>query len=165
MHDTVSRATEADVDAVASLWHDGWHDAHAELVPRSLSELRTPETFRERTRRHLKRVRVIRRDDARVVGLRITKGDELFQLYVGARARGTGAALALMHDAEGRLRARGVRRAWLACAIGNERAARFYRKCGWRLAGAVLDELETLDGAFTLEVWRFEKALSGPPET
>jgi hypothetical protein len=55
----------------------------------------------------------------------------------------------------------GVWVAWLACAIGNERAARFYEKRGWRRAGNMINELETADGIFPLEVWRYEKRLRG----
>ena len=87
------------------------------------------------------------------------KDDELYQFYVAAPARGTGVAAALMHDAEQRLVERGVSTAWLACAIGNARAARFYEKCGWRLAATVTSPLDTPAGIFPLDVWRYEKRL------
>jgi len=90
------------------------------------------------------------------------KDDELYQLYVSAQARGSGVAAALMADAEARLAASGVKTAWLACAIGNERAARFYEKCGWRRAGTFVSELETTNGIIPLEVWRYEKPLTRP---
>ena len=93
------------------------------------------------------------------VGFCILKGDELYQLYVSAEARGTGIAAALMVDAEARLADDGFESAWLACAIGNERAARFYEKCGWRRVGEVTYQAETSDGAIPLEVWRYEKRL------
>ena len=78
---------------------------------------------------------------------------------MAAQARGTGVAAALMADAEARLSQRGVEVAWLACAIGNERAARFYGKCGWKRTGPVLLDLETSQGKFPLQVWRYEKRL------
>jgi hypothetical protein len=53
----------------------------------------------------------------------------------------------------------GVWVAWLACAIGNERAARFYEKRGWMRAGNMINELETPGGRFRLKVWRYEKRL------
>jgi len=56
------------------------------------------------------------------VGFCIVKGAALDPLYVSAPARGSGFADALMDDAEARLLARGMETAWLACAIGNERA-------------------------------------------
>jgi GNAT superfamily N-acetyltransferase len=87
------------------------------------------------------------------------KGDELYQLYVSALARGTGVAAALIADAEARLRAGGVQLAWLGCAIGNDRAARFYEKSGWHRVGTVVERLETSSGEFPLEVWRYEKSL------
>jgi hypothetical protein len=45
----------------------------------------------------------------------------------------------------------------LACAIGNERAPRFYEKHGWRRIGTMIDQLEIPGGLFPLEVWRYEK--------
>jgi RimJ/RimL family protein N-acetyltransferase len=71
-----------------------------------------------------------------------------------------GIAAALVKDAEARLAETGVDTAWLACAIGNERAARFYEKCGWHLAGTMVNHAETADGTFPLEVWRYEKSLT-----
>jgi ribosomal protein S18 acetylase RimI-like enzyme len=93
------------------------------------------------------------------VGFCIVKADELYQLYVSSQARGSGAAAALVADAEARLAQSGVQTAWLACAIGNERAARFYEKCGWKRAGTMISQLDTKEGIFPLEVWRYEKVL------
>jgi hypothetical protein len=49
---------------------------------------------------------------------------------------------------------------WLACAIGNERAARFYEKSGWRRIGTMVSRLDTANGPFDLGVWRYEKRLA-----
>ena len=89
----------------------------------------------------------------------MTKGAELHQLYVSTAARGSGLAATLILDAEARLREGGVHRSWLACAIGNVRAARFYEKHGWTRTGIVIEHLETGTGTFPLEVWRYEKSL------
>jgi ribosomal protein S18 acetylase RimI-like enzyme len=94
------------------------------------------------------------------VGFCIVKGSELYQLFVAAQSRGSGVAAALMAHAEARLSDNGVETAWLACAIGNERAARFYEKCGWHRAGVMVNLAETEVGPFPLEVWRYEKSLS-----
>lgn len=66
-------------------------------------------------------------------------------------------AVDLIDDAEARLAARGVETAFLTCAIGNRRAARFYEKRGWHLARTVEEALPTTAGPYTLEVWRYEK--------
>ena len=90
----------------------------------------------------------------------MTKDDELYQLYVSREARGTGAAHKLMKEVEQRLASRGIKTAWLGCAIGNNRAARFYEKSGWHLARNYISELPVPDGMFKLEVWRYEKKLA-----
>ena len=94
------------------------------------------------------------------LGFAMLKGDELYQFYVASEARGTGVAAALIADAEAQLTERGVETAWLACAIGNARAAKFYEKSGWHLARTMVNRLDTIDGPFDLEIWRYEKHLA-----
>ena len=152
-------ADSAEIDHLARLWYDGWHEAHAPLVPPELTRLRTLENFRERLHAALPNIRVAGSLGA-PIGICILKGEELYQLYVSPEARGSGVAAALIADAEARLAMRGVETAWLACAVGNDRAARFYEKSGWRLAATVVNSLETSSGPFPLEVWRYEKRLT-----
>lgn len=158
----VRPAEAAEIDHLARLWHDAWHEAHALLSPPELIRLRTLESFRERLKATLPEVRAAGSLGA-PVGFYVIKGDELYQIFVAPEARGSGLAAVLIADAEARLAERGVETAWLACAIGNHRAARFYEKCGWRLTGTIIDLAETSQGPFPLEVWRYEKrVLSGP---
>jgi ribosomal protein S18 acetylase RimI-like enzyme len=154
----VRAAEEAELNHLAKVWHEGWHDAHARILPAELTRLRTLESFRDRLEAALPNVRVVGPSGA-PVGFCILKGNELYQLYVSAQARGSGVAAALMADAEGRLAEDGFESAWLACAIGNERAARFYDKSGWRRTGTVTYQAETSTGTMPLEVWRYEKDL------
>ena len=151
-------AEEHEIDTLAKIWHDGWNDAHAEVLPATLQRVRTLESFRERLHEALRTVRVADLSGA-PVGFSMIKDDELYQLYVSARARGSGVAAALIADAEFRLAEAGFKTAWLACAIGNDRAARFYEKSGWRRVGNMINHLETSAGMFDLEVWRYEKSL------
>lgn len=154
----VRAATAADLDELTQIWHDGWHDAHGRIVPAALLRLRTLPSFRERLLTDLDTVRVL--ENAGPIGFSMMRGAELYQFYVAASARGSGAAAVLMADAETELAARGIEVGWLACAIGNERAARFYEKCGWTRAGTIVIETDTGDGSsFPLRVWRYEKSL------
>jgi ribosomal protein S18 acetylase RimI-like enzyme len=152
----------SELGALARLWYDSWQDSHAHLLPPELIRLRTLDSFRERLRAALPAVRVVGPVGA-PLGFCLVRGDELYQLFVSAEARGTGVAAALVADAEAVLAAAGVQRAWLACAIGNERAAKFYEKHGWRRAGTMVHRAETTEGTFLLDTWRYEKTLSRPP--
>ena len=158
-----ARSAEAhEIDQLARLWYDGWHESHARIVPPGLTQLRTLESFRDRLQAALPNIRVVGAPRA-PLGFAIVKEDELYQLFVSAVARGTGVAATLIADAEACLAANGVQTAWLACAIGNDRAARFYEKCGWRRVGTMMNQAETLAGNFPLEVWRYEKSLIAHP--
>jgi len=151
-------AEQTEVDELAQVWFDAWRDAHAQIVPAELARLRTLENFRERMQKELPNIRVAG-SPGEPVGFCLVKDNELYQLFVAAPARGTGVAAALMADGEALLAESGVETAWLACAIGNERAARFYEKCGWRRTGTMTNEAETSEGTFLLQVWRYEKTL------
>lgn len=155
----VRPAVAAEIDALARLWHDAWHEAHAPLVPPELTRLRTLENFRERLQVMQADMRVAGPPGA-PLGFCALKGEELNQLFVSPDARGSGAAAALIADAEARLAQRGVRTAWLACAVGNERAARFYEKSGWHRGATVVNPAETANGPFPVQVWRYEKRLA-----
>lgn len=155
----VRAADATEIDRLSAIWYDGWHEAHARIVPTELTRLRTLESFRDRLQAALPSIRVVGPPGA-PVGFSIIKGDELYQLFVSAESRGSGVAAALIADAEGQLRANGVTTPWLACAIGNARAARFYEKCGWHRVGTMVNEVETSRGPFMLEVWRYEKPLA-----
>ena len=154
----VRQAESEEVDRLAQIWYEGWRDAHLEIVPAELARVRTYENFHGRLEKELGEVRVIG-EVGTPIGFSMTKADELYQLYVSRDARGTGAAQKLIAEVERRLAERGFPTAWLGCAIGNERAARFYEKSGWHLARNYVSELIVPDGIFELEVWRYEKDL------
>jgi GNAT superfamily N-acetyltransferase len=155
----VRPAKPSEIGALARLWYDAWQDAHAAIVPAALARARTLESFAERLEAALGEVRVVGPVGA-PLGFCMLKGNELDQLFVAAEARGAGVAAALIADAERKLSRRGAATTWLTCAIGNERAARFYEKSGWRRTGTVVSHLETVNGPFDLEVWRYEKRLA-----
>ncbi len=135
-----------------------WQDAHAAILPAALQRLRTLESLKERLLRGLSQVYAAGPVNM-PFGFYVLKHDELDQLFVSAQARGRGLAATLIADAEARLAASGVHTAWPSCAIGNDRAARFYEKSGWHNVGRQVITLDTTSGPFELEVWRFEKRL------
>ena len=153
----VRPADPSEVDLLAGIWYDGWQDAHSQILPPVLARRRTLDSFRERLRGALPSLRVVG-PPAAPVGFCLIRGDELCQLYVSATSRGSGAAAALITDAESRMREAGIETAWLACAVGNERAARFYEKRGWHRAGTTMHEPDD-SGGIVFEVWRYEKRL------
>jgi ribosomal protein S18 acetylase RimI-like enzyme len=151
---TIKWARNKDVGELARIWFDGWRDAHAHILPTAIARHRTRDSFRERLHGGIETVRVAERRGV-IAGFAMTKGNEVYQLYVAAPARGLGVANALLDDAVARIRSRGAATVWLGCAIGNERAASFYEKSGWRRVGIMRYLLE-IPGDFHLDVWRYE---------
>lgn len=73
--------------------------------------------------------------DNDIVGFAAVRADELKHFGIALEQWGTGIARE-GHDAVlERMRARGVRRAWLRVFVDNKRGRRFYEKLGWRQTG------------------------------
>lgn len=166
---TLRVAREQDVVALASLWHEGWHEAHAGRVPDELLAHRTLEALIGRMREF-----VTSSDPAilsitaahaagRPVGFVVTHRDEVDQMYVHPQARGTGAAAALLTHGENHIRSCGHPTAWLAVVAGNDRARRFYERQGWHDAGPYDTWVWSTDDAVKIPVpvRRYEKPLEG----
>jgi GNAT superfamily N-acetyltransferase len=146
----------SEIEPLAQLWLAGWRDAHLEIVPPELEKHRDIDNLRRRMGEGLANVRVAG-PEGDPLGFYMLKDDELYQFYVPARARGTGVAATLMADAEAMLASRGLETAWLACAVGNNRAARFYEKSGWSRVRTETSRLHTPDGEIPVDVWHYEK--------
>ncbi|HEY7793485.1 MAG TPA: GNAT family N-acetyltransferase [Gaiellaceae bacterium] len=139
-------AGPGDAAAVAEIWHAGWRDGHLGHVPDALADVRTDESFRVRAAERVAdtTVAVV---DGDVAGFVMVDGDEVEQVYVSARHRGTGVADGLLREAERQVAAAGHAEAWLAVVAGNVRARRFYEREGWRDAGPFAYDARVEDGS------------------
>jgi GNAT superfamily N-acetyltransferase len=133
---SIRPADDADMAAVADLWHEGWHDGHAGHVPDGLTAARTLTAFHERTPSRVTDTAVAVAEDGSLQGFVMVVDDEVEQVYVSSDHRGSGVAGVLLAEAERQVKANGHSRAWLAVATGNLRARRFYERSGWTDAGA-----------------------------
>ncbi|MEV0157415.1 GNAT family N-acetyltransferase [Micromonospora sp. NPDC050686] len=124
-----------DAEAIAVLWHQGWRDGHAGHVPAELYRHRRLADFRDRVPPRLPAT-TVGTLGARVVGFVTVSDDEVEQVYVAGPARGTGVADTLLTTGE-RAVAERFDIAWLAVAVGNTRARRFYARRGWHDAAAL----------------------------
>lgn len=155
---SIDDAKTKDIETVAHIWAEGWNEAHSGILPTEITELRTIDYFRDQLKDNLASIRIAELGGT-VVGFAIVRKDELDELYVLPVARGTGIAAALVADALDRIRRAGYRRAWLACGIGNDRAARFYEKSGWSREGSMTIHMKTSHGSEPVHVWRYEIAV------
>lgn len=125
---------DAEMSAVAALWHDSWHDGHAALLPAPIVAQRDLGSFAARLVPLLAET-VVAVENDRIVGFGALVGSEIDQLYVTRAARGTAVAADLLASLEDRLRQAGVMRAEIQCLEGNDRALAFYRRHGWQVTG------------------------------
>jgi GNAT superfamily N-acetyltransferase len=152
-------ATPDDAPAVAEIWRRGWHDGHRGHVPDALTAIRTDESFATRAAQRVADTVVAVVDDA-VAGFIMVVDDEVEQVYVHADHRGTGVAAALLTESERVVSANGHARAWLAVAVGNARARRFYEKRGWVDEGVFDYPAATADGTIPVPCHRYAKPVA-----
>ncbi|VXB33081.1 GNAT family N-acetyltransferase [Aeromicrobium sp. 9AM] len=154
---TLRAANDADIEAVAGVWHRGWADGHAGHVPAGLHAHRTLEHFLGLVPSRIP-ITTVAVANGRVVGFVTMHDDEVEQVYVDASARGSGTAAILLDRGE-EIVAATYDRAWLAVVAGNVRARRFYERRGWVDAGPFDYSAETDAGTFTVPALRYEKDL------
>jgi GNAT superfamily N-acetyltransferase len=157
----VRRARPDDVEAIARIWHAGWPDGHLGHVPAELARHRGPDQFLSRARERWETTWVCAAGDE-PTGFVVVVDDEVEQIYVDSRARGTGAAAALLGRAQDEIRRAGYSRAWLAVVDGNNRARSFYERQGWQNRGPISYPAETEDGPIEVPCRRYEIALTDP---
>lgn len=152
--------TDDDVPTVGTIWAAAWRDGHAGHVDPALEEIRTPESFVPRAARRVP-LTVVAERGGEVVGFATIAGNEVEELFVDGRARGTGVASALLRDAEERIASGGWYDGWLAVVSGNARARRFYEREGWRDAGPFDYAAEGSDGPVLVPSRRYKRRLRG----
>jgi GNAT superfamily N-acetyltransferase len=126
-------ATEDDVDAVAALFHQGWHDVHPGRVPDGLTQRRTPQAFHDRVAERVAETTdtTVAEVDGVLAGFIMVSDDEAEQVYVERSFRGTTVGTLLLTEAERQIAAAGHDVAFLVVVRGNDRAQSFYVRQGW----------------------------------
>jgi len=126
-------AEPADSGTITTVWYDGWRESHEGHLPAALLAHRNPRDFLDRISDILETTTVAT-VDGNVVGLVVTTGAEIEQLYVASDHRGTGIAVALLRHGESVIGG-DFPTAFLAVVAGNARARHFYEREGWHDTG------------------------------
>ncbi|GAA2176682.1 hypothetical protein GCM10009846_31440 [Agrococcus versicolor] len=148
---SVRVATVDDARAIATVQVETWRAAYADLMPAPLLQRMDVDRNAERRatlwdERHAdpRAIDLVAERDGAVVGwasVGATDQDDLpghgqlYAIYAVASTWSSGVGRALMAAAEDALRDGGFERACLYVLDGNDRAARFYERCGWREDG------------------------------
>jgi GNAT superfamily N-acetyltransferase len=145
-----------DSAAVADIWFHGWRDGHLGNVSAELVAIRTEESFRRRAAERTGDTTVAT-VDGEVAGFVMVVDDEVEQVYVSSRHRGTGVAGTLLAEAERLVALDGHERAWLAVVDGNARARRFYERNGWTDEGPFDYPAQSAAGPIPVACRRYAK--------
>jgi GNAT superfamily N-acetyltransferase len=152
-------AEPEDASAVADIWHHGWVDGHLGHVPDNLVAIRTVGSFSTRAAQRVGDT-VVATVDGTLAGFVMVVGDEVEQVYVSRHHRGTGVAAALLAESERLVKETGHDQAWLAVAVGNARARRFYERNGWTDQGAFDYPAASEDGSIAVPCHRYVKRVT-----
>ncbi len=152
-------ANADDVEAVAEIFHRGWHDVHPGRVPDGLTERRTQQAFRDRVSARIADTdeTTVAEVDGVVAGFIMVSDDEAEQVYVDRAFRGTTVATLLLTEAERQIGAAGHDVAFLVVVRGNDRAQAFYARQGWTDEGDVDYPVSALGEDFTSPCRKFTK--------
>lgn len=155
---TLHPARPDDTINIAQIWYSGWQDGHLGYVSQELIEIRTEESFHKRAAERIgdTTVAVVYGE---IAGFIMVVDDEVEQVFVAARHRGTGVADALMTEAERQVKANGHSKAWLAVVAGNARARAFYQRLGWVDEGPFDYAAATEGGTVSVPCQRYTKLL------
>jgi ribosomal protein S18 acetylase RimI-like enzyme len=154
----IRAALPGEVDAIAELYHQVWHEAEAGFVPEEERRRRTRAFFAERLQSRISTMLVAQETDG-LVGFVSWRGNYVGQLYVRAAYRGRGVATDLLAAAESAMAAAGIVDAELHCALGNHRAYRFYIRNQWSSTGLIGKLVAGPGGPVDSQCWRMCKRL------
>ncbi|WP_433204149.1 N-acetyltransferase family protein [Nocardia sp. CA-107356] len=152
-----------DAESIAAIWYEGWRDAHLGNVPEELIAVRPHKSFEPRATQRIADTTVAIIDNE-VAGFVMVLDDEIDQVYLSRRHRGTGAATPLLTAAEQRIHTNGHARAWLAVVPGNTRARAFYTRNGWIDEGLFTHQAPGPDGPVPVPAHRYVKQLAALPK-
>jgi ribosomal protein S18 acetylase RimI-like enzyme len=153
-------ANPADLDSIATVWHGGWHAAHAAIADPRLTAARTEVSFRARLNDLWPDCWVIEAEGA-IRGMVVLEGEEVGHLFLDPAWRGRGLGRRLLAHAEAILARRGLLVARLDCARDNAAGAAFYRREGW-VEQTLFDKVFEINGAMITAPTRiFAKDISG----
>jgi len=160
---TIRVATRTDARAISTVRIDSWRAAYAGLiVPEVLNGMDLDREARRRVelwdQYHAdpRSVETLAEIDGELAGWASVgpsidedhaDDGQLYAIYALPRFWSAGVGHALMLDAEERLRGAGFTRAHLWVLEGNDRAASFYERHGWREDGAFQDDDQLIRGA------------------
>ena len=152
-------ATVDDIEAVTTVFHQGWHEVHPGRVPDGLTERRTVEAFRDRVTQRITETdeTTVAEVDGVVAGFVMVSADEAEQVYVDRRFRGTSVAALLLTEAEQQIAASGHDVAFLVVVRGNDRAQAFYTRQGWTDEGDYDYPVQALGEDFISPCRKFTK--------
>ena len=149
---TIRPMLSSELDAVAKLFHDVWHETQAKLQDPRKAAIRGYDFFKARADMPKVQTLVALQDEA-IIGFARWAPGHLHSLFVEQDYRGQGVGEKLCHAVVAANRAEDGGRLKLECVEGNDAARRFYERQGWRV-GETIDSIdETPTGQIVVRHW------------
>ena len=145
---TFTPITPDDIDALTDIWTTGYQQGHAGHVPDDLMALRTRAHMQARLQGYDGMSLVARPagGGGDLGGFSLIHGNEIYQFYVARPFQGTGLARQMMAETLTTIANAGYDTAVLDVTPGNDRAAAFYSKMGFKNTGLYDLQVDTANG-------------------
>ena len=162
MHDmtiTIRRGIPTDVEPIARLHHDVWHETQAPFQPDVVRASRDLDFFRSRVAVFTGPPLVAERG-TEVVGFCGWDHGYIGQLYLARDVRGQGVGRRLLQATETALLESGATEARLVVLAGNTEARLFFERNAWRVVNEQPIQIDTNSGPVQVGAWHMAKTLA-----
>jgi GNAT superfamily N-acetyltransferase len=153
---TIQKLEHHQIEDVAQLFHDAWHETQAPLQDPRKAKIRDLVFFRNRIAKRLLNTSVAMRS-GQVIGFASWYQNSLNSLFVAKSYRGVGVGSLLHDEALTQMTHSGATQFELDCVVGNFAARAFYERRGWRVHEELKTEDETPEGRCMTSSWMMVK--------
>ena len=154
---TIRPMHSGELEAVAKLFYDVWHETQRHLQDPKRGKFRYLGFFQNRIHER-KAHTLVAANGIHILGFACWTGGHFNSLFVAKEARSSGLGSTLLQAAEAEMCNSGVAKFELDCLVGNEAGRRFYERHGWHISGERYWEDETSEGPAWARAWVMEKS-------
>jgi GNAT superfamily N-acetyltransferase len=153
---TIQKLEQHQIEQVAQLFHDVWHETQAPLQDPRKAKIRDLAFFGNRIAKRVSNTAVAMKHQE-VIGFTSWFQGSLNSLFIAKEYRGVGVGSLLYAEAVRQMTHSGATQFELDCVVGNFAARAFYERRGWRIHEELQTEDETPEGRCVTSSWMMVK--------